>query len=243
VKNLVTIIAALIGAALGFFVMQAIFGGDGGSSYSRIADELTDSSEMYRVIQEEYPEEFEDLLMQLEDVARQPDAEQLAFDISAQHAADLRNRESDNALAADDMLLAAYLARSADTIEKVLVELGETRCGQYGTLGVSALGPAVGDPNILPAIDVQAAALFRALANGQGGEARDLPSQEDYADIASTPPLTEDQTAQLQLVTGQAAGTDGYCEALAWYLRRISVSTTEGAARVRAALTQTLAKG
>ncbi|MCQ8185340.1 hypothetical protein [Parvularcula maris] len=234
---------AIVGAVIGFFAMKFLFGGSGDASLDRIGEELTQTSALYRVMEEEYPEDFGVLLRELKDIRELPEPEQAAREAAFAHATELRLRESGNALAAEDRLLTAYLERSADTLDVVLRELGETRCGQYGTLGAAALGPAASDPAILPVIDAQVAALFRVLANGRDREPRALPSQEDYAAVNDPAGLSEEEASRFQLVGSQAAGTDGYCRALAWYLRRLARSEAEGADRVRAGIAQSLAQG
>jgi hypothetical protein len=231
---------AAVGALVGFFAMKLLFGG-GASLREELRAEIVQSAEMYAVMEEAYPEAFSELLDELVQTEGSADPQAAAFAIASERTAALRVREAPNALAAEDPLLQTYIEASADTIEGVLARFGETRCGQFGTLGASALGGDINDPAVFPLIDAQAAALLRALASGRAGDPRAAATAEDYAGVADQTALSDEEAARLQLVIAQGAGQDGYCEALAWYLRRIARSDAEGAERVRATLTRDLA--
>jgi hypothetical protein len=234
------LVFALIGALFGFFAMKVLFGGDAENGTS-LRDQLTSDSAMYAVIAEEYPGAFSALLALLSETMDEEDAAEAAFAISSEQVAALRLREAPAAMGAEDALLADYIEASADTIARVGETLGETRCGQFGTLGAEALGPDAGDPRIYPLLDAQAAALFAALSSGRGEEPRPEPSSGDYQAVADQASMSPQEQERLSLVVRQAAGEEGYCKALAWYLRRIARSDMDGAERVRAGLTRQLA--
>jgi len=242
-KAVVGIVAAvLVGVASKAFFASDLspFASLGKPTIAQLEAEIVDSSELFVVMSDLFPEEFAALIEEISALDNKDDATVQA--LTAQRTAELRQRYRDTLLAATDEKLRELMTAMARTHRVVLEQLGHETCGRFAMQGPQALGDNITqNPLVFGALENQGLAMFKAMGSGIDGQPRSMATNDDYTAALNYADLSADDQASANLVARSAIDEPAYCEALAWYFDSLAGADGEAGERVRATFAVQLA--
>ncbi|MEM9839280.1 MAG: hypothetical protein AAF830_09005 [Pseudomonadota bacterium] len=242
-KSVLSIVVAIVvGVAVrGFFASDLNpFGNAGAPTASQIESELLARSEMFVIIKENFPGEFDALIADVSAAAA--DGIPAVEAASAAATSALRIKYAERAYAADDEDLRTMMRAVAQTHRTVEDLLGAATCGAFALQGVPAIQDQMrpGTP-VYRAVEAQSIATMKVLASGKDKPPRQQASDEDFAALFDYANLSAEDQAKVDRVGATDPSDPLYCQALVWYIERVANSDVEAAGHVRAFFAYTLA--
>lgn len=202
-----------------------------------LAEALQTESALFAALAEFYPDEYAALVDDMQTVADQPTE---VTRVSAEGVTAFRLAHADELLAASDDALRTYVSSMRDTHSAVKETFGPERCNQYAVYGAGALGPFISNPDILPWVNAQGAAMVEAFASAAGGDARPEASDEDWAALIGGANTSDETQAYVDLISATDSEAEQYCEAMLWLLETIATTDSAAAETVRASFAKTI---
>ncbi len=202
-----------------------------------LAQALQEESVLFAAMAQSYPDDFAKLVNDMETVADRPTE---VTRVSTEGVTAFRMAHAGDLMSASDDALRAYVSSMHDTHRAVKETFGIERCSQYAVFGAGALGPFISNPEILPWVNAQGAAMVEAFASAAGRDARPEASDEDWAALIGEANTSEQTQAYVDLISAADSEAEQYCDAMLWLLETIATTDSTAAETVRASFTKTV---
>ena len=236
-RNLTAIVAVVLAAGLGAFVLlDLVFANH--LTPARATDMLQKASpRLVSVLRTGFNDEFSRIVK-----ATVKSGDELSGDTAVarflnHQTRPITERYGDEASAAPPDLVAIWMTRLADTMERVQAVAGASTCARYVNEGQSVLDDPAMMAELAPVFDARDAAFFAALAG-----ARDAPNEatigaatdSDWQAVASAMNGLEVPAGYAQIVATDDTTSSDYCSALAYYFRTVVALPGSAGERIRA---------
>ncbi len=236
-RNLTAMVAVIVAAGFGAFVLlDLLFANQ--MTPTRATDLLErEAPELVSVLRQDFGDDFsrivkatveaESTLTSSNDIARFLDHQ----------TRPITARFDDLSRRAPPQLIAEWMGKLADAIDKVYTVAGPQLCSRFVNEGQSVLTDPDMLAKLMPSFDARNAALFTALAG-----ARDTPvakevgavTDADWQVVGAAMNGFEVPAGYAQIVASDNTASPDYCPALVYYFRIIKELPEEAGNRVRA---------